>query len=253
MKKLLIAGIIGLLLPAARGAWFDFSAITANDSSGFSQYVGESQLHMEVVLYAAGQIRVLFVNNGSEESSVSQIYFDFSPESNLSLASIGNIEGVSFTSQNVNPNNLPSGKSIFAAFESDLAVGAANPAPKNGINPGESLELIMNYNSAYDIIGALSNEELRVGLHVISLGQYSESFVNVVPEPATLPLLLSGTLALRWLRIKKTRRLQQRDGYVPLANEGERDEFQWVEIHNGRDRRDLQLTRCEADIRKIRS
>ena len=246
-------GIAGLLLPTARAEWFDFNAITANDPSGFSRYVGQSQLHMEVVLFEEGQIRLLFVNDGREESSVSQFYFDFSREINLSLASIGNADGVSFTSENVKPGNLPSGKSIFTAFESDLAVGPANPGPKNGINPGESLELIMNYNSSYDIIDALANEELRVGLHVIRLGEYSESFVNVVPEPATLPLLLSGTIAMRWLRIKRTRRQKQRDVYVPLTDEGERDELQWVEIHVGRDRRTLPLTRCEAATRKVMS
>jgi hypothetical protein len=251
--KLLIIGMVCLLLPVAHADWFDFNAITANDSSGFSQYVGELQLHMEVVLYEEGQIRVLFVNDGPEESSLSHIYFDFFPGINLSLARIGNVDGVSFTTQNVKPNNLPSGKSIFAAFESDLAVGAANPSPKNGINPGESLELIMNYNSSYDIIAALGNSDLRVGLHVISLGEYSESFVNAVPEPATLPLLLSGTIALRWMRIKKTRRRQKREAYAPLANEGERDELQWVEIHTGRDRRTLPLTRCEAASRKVMS
>jgi len=92
-----------------------------------------------------------------------------------------------------------------------------------------------------------------VGLHVISLGEYSESFVNAVPEPATLPLLLSGTIALRWMRMKKTRRKEKRDAYAPLANQGERDELEWVEIHTGRDRRTMPLTRCEAAIRKVTS
>lgn len=253
VKRLLIIGMIGLLLSAAHAEWFDFNAITDNDPSGFSQYVGGSQLHMEVVLYEEGQTRFTFVNDGLEESSLSQIYFDFIPEINLRLASIGNSPGVSFTSQNVSPNNLPGGNGIFTAFESDLALGATSPSSKNGINPGESLELIMNYNSSYDIIDALANANLRVGLHVISLGPYSESFVNVVPEPATLPLLLSGTIAMRWLRIKKSRRRQQRDACVPLANDGERDELQWVEIHTGRDRRTLPLTRCEAAIRKVMS
>jgi hypothetical protein len=253
VKKVLIVAIVCLLLPSAHSDWFDFTAITSNDPSGFSQYIGESQLQMEVVLNESGQIRVLIVNNGPEDSAVSQVYFDFTPEINLSLVSIGNGNGVSFSSENVKPGNLPGGESIFAAFSSDLAVGALNPAPRKGINPGESLELIMDYNSSYDIIGALENEELRVGLHVISLGIYSESFVNVVPEPATLPMLLSGTVALRWLRVRRTNRKNKREAYIPRANEGERHELQWVEIHTGRDRRSLPLTRCEAALRKTRS
>jgi hypothetical protein len=253
VKQLLNITIVCLLLPCAYADWFDFTAITANDPSGFSQYVGESQLQMEVVLNENGQIRILFVNKGPKDSSVSQIYFDFTPEINLSLVSIGNIEGVAFSSRHVKPNNLPGGESIFAVFDSDLAVGALNPAPKNGINPGESLQLIMDYNSSYDIFDALANEDLRVGLHVTSLDVYSESFVNVVPEPATLPLLLSGTVALRWLRVRRMNRRNKRDAYVPPADAGERHELQWVEIHTGRDRRTLPLTRCEAALRKTRS
>ena len=65
--KLLIIGMICLLLPVAHAEWFDFSAITDNDPSGVSQYVGESQIQMEVVLYEEGQIRVLFVNEGPED------------------------------------------------------------------------------------------------------------------------------------------------------------------------------------------
>ncbi|HSR88446.1 MAG TPA: PEP-CTERM sorting domain-containing protein [Pontiella sp.] len=253
VKKLFIVTIVCLLLPCAHADWFDLTAITANDPSGFSQYVGESQLHMEIVLNENGQIRVLFVNDGPADSSVSQIYFDFTPEINLSLVSIGNVDGVSFSSRNVKPNDLPGGENIFAAFNSDLAVGAENPAPKAGINPGESLELIMDYNRSYDIFDALANQDLRVGLHVISLGIYSESFVNAVPEPATLPLLLSSTVALRWLRVRRTNRKNKRDAYVPLADNGERHELQWVEIHTGRNRRTLPLTRCEAALRKTRS
>lgn len=253
MKTLLILGTVGLLLPSVHAEWFDFSAITANDPSGFSQYIGESQLHMEVARYEEGQSRFTFVNDGPEESSLAQIYFDFVPEMNLNLARIENTDGISFTSKKVTPGNLPGGNAIFSTFDSDLAVGAEKPAPKNGINPGERLDLIMSYNSSYDIIAALANEDLRVGLHVISLGQYSESFVNVVPEPATLPLLLSGTIALRWLRKKQTRRYRKKDVRLSLAGEGERDELEWVEIHTGRDRRTLPLTRCEAAVRKVMS
>lgn len=253
MNRRLILGTVGLLLSSAYAEWFDFSSITANDPSGFSQYVGESQLHMEVVQYAEGESRFTFINDGPEESSLARIYFDFAPELNLDLARIDNTDGVSFTSRKVTPGNLPSGNAIFSTFDSDLEVGAENPAPRNGVNPGERLDLIMSYDGSYDIIAALVSEELRVGLHVISLGQYSESFVNVVPEPATLPLLLSGTIALRWLRKKQTRRYRIRDVRLALADEGERDELEWVEIHTGRDRRSLPLTRCEAAVRKVMS
>lgn len=253
MKKLLLVGCLGLLIPVVYADWFSFYAITENDRSGFSQYVGESQLHMEVVLYDEGRVRVLFVNDGEEDCSVARIYFDFSPEISLTLADIINSDGVYFTDQHINPNNLPSGKSIQSTFINDLAVGAANPSPKKGINPGESLELILDYDSSYDIIDALANEDLRVGLHVISLGEYSESFVNVIPEPATLPLLLSGTIAMRWLRLKRSRRHRKKDGFIPLPAEDQPDELHWVEMHTGRDRRALPLTRCEAAIRKVTS
>lgn len=253
MKKLLLIASLGLLLPVVHADWFSFYAITENDSSGFSQYVGESQLHMEVVLYDEGQVRVLFVNDGKEDCAVARIYFDYSPEISLSLAGIINSDGVYFTDQHTNPNNLPSGKSIQSVFINDLAVGAANPSPKKGINPGESLELILDYDSSYDIIDALANEDLRVGLHVISLGEYSESFVNVIPEPATLPLLLSGTIAMRWLRLKRSRRYKKKNEFIPLPVEDGPDELHWVEIHTGRDRRVLPLTRCEAAIRKVTS
>ena len=81
----------------------------------------------------------------------------------------------------------------------DEAVEAGNPAPKNGINPGEYLELQLTYTDPpHNFIDMLESGELRIGLHVINIGMYSESFINVVPEPASLFLIgaTASTFAL---------------------------------------------------------
>jgi len=103
----------------------------------------------------------------------------------------------------VKPKNLPAGKSMDNVFISDLGVTAKNPRPKNGLNPYDSVELAISYDDSFDLLGALENENLRVGLHVQSFaGGYSESFVNVIPEPGTVPMLLVGGFVLHWRKAK---------------------------------------------------
>lgn len=251
LKRLILLGCISLLAPSVRADLYRFYPITYNDQTGFAQLVGESQLYMSLFLLDAGLARLVFVNDGSEDAVVSEIYFDFNPALNLSLESIGGGNGVNFSEKGVKPANLPSGQSIFSTFDADLAVGAVNPSPKNGINPGESLDLIVGYDAAYNLDDALASENLRVGLHVISIGQYSESFVNVVPEPATLPLLLTGTLLLRYLRISKSKRKKQRYEDIPLPSNHEPDDLAWVEDDPTRNRFRKPRNRYEAAIRKV--
>ena len=69
----------------------------------------------------------------------------------------------------------------------------------------------MNFDASYDLLSALGNESLRVGLHAQSFsGGYSESFINVlsgqdvIPEPGTIPLLLFGGFILRRFRIRQS-------------------------------------------------
>ncbi|MEE9369806.1 MAG: hypothetical protein V3V05_13240 [Pontiella sp.] len=193
MKRLLFAALLVVLsVSAARAELYQFYAITSNDSSGYAQFVGESQLFMEITQIGGGMFSLVFTNASSAQSVVSTIYFDYTPEINLDLISINDGSGVAFTSGRVNPGNLPAGQSLAFAFNSDLGVAANNPSPHNGINPSDSLELILDYDGTESFITALNNESVRVGMHVISLGEYSESFVNVVPEPATFSMALSS-------------------------------------------------------------
>jgi hypothetical protein len=253
MKRLLIITALALSSISARAELFTFYSITDNDPSGYAQFVGESQLFMDVTLLSMGQVSLVFTNAGPAVSSVSRIYFDYNPQLSLSLVAINDGSGVDYDANPTNPKTLPSGNNQMEAFISDLAFSSDNPSPHKGINPYESLELILSYNDSYDFLESLQNEDLRVGLHVISLGGYSESFVNTIPEPATAPLLLLGTVALRWLRIKKSRRGKQNDSFMPCLNHEENNELAWVEIQTGKDRRSMPLTRCEAAIRQMTS
>jgi hypothetical protein len=245
MKRLLFVAVFAMASLSAKGDWFDFYAITRNDPTGQAQFTGESQFFMNVTFLAAGQISLVFTNTGPGEAVVANIYFDYFPELNLELVAINNGEGVKFQASPVNPENLPAGLGLMYPFTSDLGVMAANPKPKNGINPGEGLELLLNHDSSYDIVGLLGSGELRVGLHGISFGEYSESFVNNIPEPATTPLLFIGSVALRWLRIRKDRK----NDFIPYMGEHAPTELKWKE-HTSKTDRHKARTRCEAAIQK---
>lgn len=254
MKYLLATIALAVSSLVAHAELFTFYAITSNDSSGDAQFVGESQLHMSVTLLGTGQISLVFNNSGSADSVVTRIYFDFVPELSLSLVAINDGNGTEFKASPVNPRNLPAGHSIQSIFSSGLGVASRNPSPHYGINPADSVELIMSYDDTYDILGALGNEDLRVGLHVQSFeGGYSESFVNVIPEPGTLPMLFVGTLLLRWVRIRKSRKGKKADSFTPYLMPGEPSELQWVEIKPDHIRRDMPRNRCEAAMRKVTS
>ena len=251
MRRLLFAALVLLLVSATRAELYQFYSITSNDSSGYSQFVGESQLFMDVTQLGGGMVSLVFTNAGSAQSVVSTIYFDYTPELSLNLFAINDGNGVEFKSGKVNPGNLPAGQSLAFAFNSNLGVAARNPSPHYGINPGDSLELILDYEGPVDFTTALGNESLRVGLHLISLGEYSESFVNVVPEPASFSMALLGSVFMRLFRIRKSKRGKKRfDDFAPNLKDVEADELIWVEMTTGKDRRSMPLTSCEAAVWK---
>jgi hypothetical protein len=76
--------------------------------------------------------------------------------------------------------------------------------------------------------------------------------VNVIPEPSTLPLLFVGSLVLRWVRIKNSRK-GKKDDFTPYLLDNAPETLGWVEIKNDHKQRDLPRNRCEAAIRKVTS
>jgi hypothetical protein len=217
MKKLITILTAAVLPLMAHAEWFNFSAITANDTNGTSQTVGETQFWVEIVETSPGNISALFTNIGPYDSRISEIYFDtldpyVTPPVDLQIQNIIGSDGVAFT-EDANPSNPPGGGDPLIAFYSDES---ADSKSKFGIDPYESLLLELTLSDPpYDFLTMLLSGDLRIAVHAQSLGengQYSESFINnivpydaptdPIPEPGTLALVGIGALGLIGLKRK---------------------------------------------------
>ncbi|MEN8254883.1 MAG: PEP-CTERM sorting domain-containing protein [Verrucomicrobiota bacterium] len=207
MKHLIL--IILLTASASRAELFGFNAITANDTNGTAQIVGESQLFMDVTSTGEGQVSVLFTNTGPASSAISEIYFstldpDVAPPVSLEIVSVINGPGVSFVDGDVAPPNPPGGE-LIGWMCTDEAAGSEKAA-KNAIDPYEYLILEMTYTEPpYNFLDMLHSGDLQVALHVIDMGaggEFSETFVNVIPEPASMVLLLGTSGLIAFVRRK---------------------------------------------------
>jgi hypothetical protein len=111
---------------------------------------------------------------------------------------------------------LPTGEEIDFVTSVGFGAVAVNPAPRRGVNPGESLGLafaLENGKTLASVLAALglaltdptNPESLRIGLHLVSPnGQttLSDSFVSRVPLPASVLLSMLG-LGVAGLKVRK--------------------------------------------------
>ncbi len=207
MKNVFKVSLLGLILGLSTNAsavMLGFDCITNTSMANCA--IGESQLSVDVTAQGSDQVLFTFANTGSDNNSVAEIYFDDGTPA-MTLGGINSLiqdPGVAFTEGTSGSPTLPGGNGMPINFNTTdaLFADADNPAPQNGINNGETLgilfDLLMGANFD-DVIDALSNGDLRVGIHVISIGldDNSESFINTpVPVPAAVWMLGAGFLGL---------------------------------------------------------
>ena len=191
-KRVLLPALAGLVLAApalAAPVPITFTRITNNASTDVA-----SQFLAVADEGAGSTVTFTFPNSAVIPSNIANIYFD--DDNLMSFNSFVTQTGTSF-SQGGAPGNVPGGNSISPAFDANTALNvSADPGPPaNGINAAGDV-LTVSYNllngaTFADVESALMSGDLRLGLHVRSIGgeDDSDSFVSVViPLPTTAGL-----------------------------------------------------------------
>lgn len=186
-----------LMLGAANGLLLLLASISTATTISFTQITSNGtespvdQITAEVSDAGSGQVLFKFINaagGSSIASRISEVYW----EDLLGLLSNGPIVDVTNTSMGVNlgkipatPGNLPSGNNV--GFSAILSAGRLQSAA-NGVDPGEMAAFKFDADHSA-VVTALASGQMRLGMHVISIGigGNSESLVSdPVPEPRTI-------------------------------------------------------------------
>jgi hypothetical protein len=249
-KAVLVAVLCMFTLPLFANATsytYSFDGITNNNDGNVT--IGEAQLKVIVTdQYASnGKILFIFYNTGLSPCTIGTVYFDFDgsyPSVISSLLGLIDFDD-DILGLNLQNTTVDIGGTIYSNSEVDFKVGVINnntvlpggngnsisfevsaftDVDKNihdGVSQSEWLGVVLGtatisgseeqHYGIEDVIFALSEGYLRIGLHVQSIGSNgeSESFINisqpdgggtpplqVVPEPGTLLLVGFGVTAL---------------------------------------------------------
>jgi hypothetical protein len=115
-----------------------FSCITNNTIAAAE--IGEAQLWVDVT--DAGESGVLFTfhNDGPEASSITDVYFDDGHP--LGISSITGSDGVSF--HGLHRRQPSRGNAVDFSATAGFLADSDPPVQKNGVNPGEWLNIYFN-------------------------------------------------------------------------------------------------------------
>ncbi len=162
------------------------------------------------------QVLFTFMNDvdgeGNTYCSISETYID--DGTIVGLSSVVNSLGgsTSFVGGSASPGNLPGGNNLNPPFVATSSYSAdAQGNPDLGVDASiDILGIIYDLHTNLtinDVQLALNSGDLRIGLHVRSIGNDSDAFVNdpgnPVPEPATIFLFGAGLLGLAAVQRKR--------------------------------------------------
>lgn len=219
--KIGFAALSILLMPMPSQALMvdiDFQRITNNSTENVQDQLSaqlrdaSSSVSDFNVSLNTDEVLFTFRNTAVIASNIAEIYFD--DGTIFSQTGLYNSLGgyTSFSGGTPTPSNLPSGNAITPAFQATASFGAdVDPGnPTKGINAsddilGIKIQLLAGL-TANQVVDALSNGNLRLGLHVRSIGSdgNSDAFINTpvastaraVPVPAAVWLFGGALISL---------------------------------------------------------
>lgn len=185
-----------------------FTRLTANAAENVASQLNAT---LSTVSGQPGMVDFIFTNNVGVDSSVSEIYFDNgNPAMHFASGAIVGQVGTEFVFGGADPGNLPSGENMDPSFNATSVFSSdAQGNPSKGIDTSTDLltiRMTLLASLTYqDVVDALESSDLRIGLHLRSIGSGGESdnFINnsIAPVPAPLSSLLGlaglGMLASR--------------------------------------------------------
>ncbi len=188
-----------LVLPVTADAeTYGFGCITGNNLGDCA--ILEDQITLEVTAGSSGTVNFLFTNNGPEDSSITNVYFNDLLPPLLGLPSIITFStGVSF-SAGCSPADLPGGNTY--GFTTSYCADSNSPTQPNGVNSGEWLNIAYTLQDSAtidDVIAAIDSGDYRVGIRVQGFdsgGSEGGIVRGRVPEPSTLLFVMSGLFLL---------------------------------------------------------
>ena len=208
--SLILGSCLVLMTSQASAVTVGFTKITNNGNTNVA-----SQLSVDVTAGASGTVNFKFFNNVNvgTASSITDIYFD--DGTLLAIASITDSGGGVAFAAPASPGNLPGGNNASPAFVTTAGFSADSDAPvsANGVNAATEwvkINFTLQGGQTFaDTIAALTNGNLRIGLHVQAIGATngSDSFVNKpVPEPTTLLLSAIGLAGVVGYTLRRQRK-----------------------------------------------
>ena len=204
LSRTLVVCVLGICLlgASAHAELYILGKISSGPAAGLCP----DAFTMEVTDWGDDQALFTFTNNCDEDGVVTAIYFRDNEMMAFNSIFEQFKDGVVlagddavFSARDKNAM-LPGGHSLGFTPHNTFAVKADPAGPKNGLLSDEYLSLLFDLTggtSFDDIIAALGQQELGVGIHAQAMpGGVSGSFA-IVPEPLTLSLLGIGALLIR--------------------------------------------------------
>ena len=204
-RRSTLVGLIGILaITNASAVTLSFERKTANAGDDIA-----SQLSVEIVDAGASAL-FLFMNSGSivADAVIDQIYIE---DGNNTLSGFSFNTTASTTGVAFGPGATPPGPPGVGAFTVNFSQGADNLAPQNGVDIGEIGAFDGALSSSFaDVEAALISGDLRIALHVQSIGAEGESdgFLSLPPPSPVPEPSVAGLLALLLLACFRRRRVR---------------------------------------------